>query len=299
MPTSLAEQLSVGQCATLACLLEVSAPKPGNVHRGADFDDAKFDDFVIAAVAIGPAMEHAVSQSVGQTVLQSISATQRCAQTNVNLGMMLLFAPLAAVPRTESLAEGIGRILSQLTAADAEDVFAAIRLAKPGGLGKVEKSDVADKAPTNLLDAMQLAAGRDLVARQYVTGFETVFRFAVPWILDGVHHGWPLSDSIVRAHVRLMATEPDSLISRKCGSETAIQAACMAQAVLDAGVPGDEDYHAALADLDFWLRSDGRRRNPGTTADLVAAGLFVLLREGRLPNPRTDGTTATDGTKGT
>ena len=36
----------------------------------------------------------------------------------------------------------------------------------------------------------------------------------------------------------------------------------------------------ALADFDFWLRSDGHRRNPGTTADLIAAALFAGLRDG-------------------
>ena len=49
-----------------------------------------------------------------------------------------------------------------------------------------------------------------------------------------------------------------------------------------AGLPGDDAYRSAVADFDFWLRADGHRRNPGTTADLIAAGLFVLLREGRL-----------------
>jgi len=40
-----------------------------------------------------------------------------------------------------------------------------------------------------------------------------------------------------------------------------------------------------LADFDFWLRSDGHRRNPGTTADLIAAALFVLLRDGLIDPP--------------
>ena len=66
------ESLSIGQCATLACLLEVTAPKPGNVHRGADFEDVTFVDFVASAVAIGPAMEHAVRSGVGAAVLDAV-----------------------------------------------------------------------------------------------------------------------------------------------------------------------------------------------------------------------------------
>jgi triphosphoribosyl-dephospho-CoA synthase len=82
-----------------------------------------------------------------------------------------------------------------------------------------------------------------------------------------------------------MATFPDSLIARKCGPAIAQQAADRATAVLALGEPDAADYEAGMADLDFWLRTDGHRRNPGTTADLVAAGLFVLLREGRIDWP--------------
>ena len=65
--------LTTGQCATLACLLEVTAPKPGNVHRGADFEDTSLNDFVASAVALGPVME--LAERVGATVLQAVRAT--------------------------------------------------------------------------------------------------------------------------------------------------------------------------------------------------------------------------------
>ena len=92
-------------------------------------------------------------------------------------------------------------------------------------------------------------------------------------------------DAIVHVHLQLMREFPDSLIGRKCGAAVAQRSAKLAAVALDAGLPGSEAYHEALADLDFWLRSDGHRRNPGTTADLVAAGLFVLLREGIMNEP--------------
>jgi triphosphoribosyl-dephospho-CoA synthase len=79
-----------------------------------------------------------------------------------------------------------------------------------------------------------------------------------------------------------MSAFPDSLIARKCGAETAEHSAAWAGRVLDSGRPESEAYQEQLADLDFWLRTDGHRRNPGTTADLIAAGLFVALRDGLL-----------------
>src|SRR3954464_594220 len=91
----LTSPLSIGQCATLACLLEATAPKVGNVHRGADFEDLTFTDFAVSAVAIGPAMEGAAATGVGRAVLDAVTATRSLLNTNTNLGMALLFAPLA------------------------------------------------------------------------------------------------------------------------------------------------------------------------------------------------------------
>lgn len=277
-----AMSLSIGQCATLACLLEVAAPKVGNVHRGADFEDLSLEDFLVAAVAIAPAMEAASRQPLGDTVLQAIQASRSVLSTNVNLGMVLLIAPLATVDRPRALNEGIREVLAGLSAADARQVYAAIRLAEPGGMGKVDQYDLEASPPADLMAAMRSAAERDLVARQYAHGFSDVLERALPWLVQGVEQGWTISQAIVRAHLQVMAQQPDTLISRKCGMETAQRAAAMAADALAAGVPGDEDYQAALAELDFWLRADGHRRNPGASADLIAAALFAGLRDGKL-----------------
>lgn len=277
-----ASELSIGQCATLACLLEVSAPKPGNVHRSADFEDATFIDFVASAVAIAPALESAPHHGVGRAVREAIEATQALVRTNTNLGTVLLLAPLAAVPRPQPLASGVRDVLARLTPDDSVDIYAAIRLVHPGGLGQVDSMDVAGPAPRDLLSAMQAARDRDLVARQYVTGFATIFDHVVPLLLAGRGDQWSLSDTIVHTQLRLLSRFGDSLIARKCGAAMSQQVATRAAHVLASGVPGDATYEQALADLDFWLRSDHHRRNPGTTADLIAAGLFVALRDGRL-----------------
>jgi triphosphoribosyl-dephospho-CoA synthase len=277
--------ISPGQCATLACLLEATAPKVGNVHRGADFEGLHFADFLASAVAIGPAMERASETGVGRAVLDAITATRAVVDTNTNLGMVLLIAPLAAVPRDQKLFDGIATVLQKLTPQDSELVYEAIRLAKPGGMGETKDMDVAGAAPPSLLTAMEHAQDRDLVARQYCDNFALVLSEILPSLLRGQERGWLLSDNIIREHVRLISEYPDSLIVRKCGSEIATRASAYAAQVLQAGEPDDENYHAALSDFDFWLRADGNRRNPGTTADLIAAALFAGLREAVLKPP--------------
>jgi triphosphoribosyl-dephospho-CoA synthase len=279
------QNLTTGQCATLACLLEVTAPKVGNVHRGADFEGLTFADFVASAVAIGPAMEQAAETGVGRAVLSAVQATRQLVDTNTNLGMVLLIAPLACISRNEPLQTGIANVLLNLTAEDSALVYEAIRHAQPGGMGETKEMDVAGAAPSSLLAAMKAAEERDLVARQYTTNFALVLNEILPNLVHGQQRGWSLLDNIIREHVRLISAYPDSLIARKCGSEMATQASAYAAQVLAAGEVDDENYHAALSDFDFWLRADGHRRNPGTTADLLAAGLFAGLREGLLSPP--------------
>lgn len=277
--------LDVGPCATLACLLEVTAPKPGNVHRGADFAETTLNDHVAGAVAIGPAMENAGSRGVGPAVLDAIRATRKVTRSNTNLGTVLLLAPLAAAAKDEDWPVGVSRVVSRLTPEDAASVYEAIRLAEPGGLGETADMDVAGEPPQDVLTAMAAAAERDLVARQYINHFEQVLQEVTPAIAAGVEAGFTLPLAVVHVQMQLMSRFPDSLIARKCGRETAEHSAALARAVLQSGTPGKNSYHEALADLDFWLRSDGHRRNPGTTADLIAAGLFVGLCDGRIAPP--------------
>lgn len=277
---------TLGACATLACVWEATAPKPGNVYRGADFEDLTYVDFLTSAAIVGPVLNDSKDRGVGHTVLESVKRTRAAVATNTNLGMMLLIAPLAAVAADSSLAEGINKVLDVLDQADADRVFEAIRVAQPGGLGKVDEADVNDtNAPAiSLVDAMQLAAERDLVARQYTNGFAQVFEVArnIEQLLDGE---LPLSDAIVSAFLRLLSKHPDSLIARKCGNEVANEISTQASDVLSCGKPGQAAYENALQDFDFSLRTNGHKRNPGTSADLIAAALFVLLREDRIRWP--------------
>jgi triphosphoribosyl-dephospho-CoA synthase len=273
-----------GAAATLACIYEATAPKPGNVHPGAAFDDTTtYSHFVRSAVIVGPILEQSCL-GIGKTVLGAVSATREAVGTNTNLGALLLIAPLAAVPMKESLRDGIAHVLSSLTREDAQLEYQAIRLSRAGSLGSVERADVRAEPPPeiSLVDAMQLAADRDLVARQYTNEFEDVFSGAAYRISSALAHSDSLSEAIVHAHVAQMAASPDSLIARKCGTAIADESRRRAADVLAAGRPGDESYGKALLKFDAWLRADGHRRNPGTSADFIAAGLFVLLREGQL-----------------
>src|ERR671935_233554 len=63
---------SVAGAAQLACVLEVSAEKPGNIPPSHDFHDTSYDDMLRSAIAIGPELARAGKRGVGETVLAAV-----------------------------------------------------------------------------------------------------------------------------------------------------------------------------------------------------------------------------------
>lgn len=272
----------IPECIQVACLLEATARKAGNVHPDAAFDDLHYDDFVNAARIIAPLLAESRRVSVGQAILAAVSATNSCTRSNANLGIVLLIAPLASVQESISLDEGVSDVLNRLTVDDASLVYQAIRLARPGGLGEAAEEDVTNEPQVTLKAAMELAADRDLIARQYAEDYRDILGVAVPILVETWNASPAWEQAVLNLQLELLARFPDSLIARKCGSTTAADASRRAKSVLSQS--SDKERQNAYRQFDLWLRADRNRRNPGTTADLIAATLFVALRE-RLIDP--------------
>ena len=138
----------LSECVRLACLWEAESRKIGNVHPGARFAKTTIEDFRRSAEAIAPIFADAATRPVGVTIRRAVEATQAAVGQNTNLGIILLLAPLAAVPRDVPLREGIKTL--RTTVEDARDVYAAIRLANPGGLNDAAEQDVHDEPTVTL-----------------------------------------------------------------------------------------------------------------------------------------------------
>jgi len=280
--------IALQTCIETACLLEVTAPKPGNVHPSAAFADLTYADFVKSTSIVAPILSTAEHQGVAACILQAAQACQAQLGRNAQMGIILLLAPLAAVPERTSLAQGIAAVLDSLTITDSERVYEALSLVKPGGMGRVDQQDIRERPTLPLGEIMQLAANRDTIAGEYSSGFSIVLTSGVPLLKSFRELGQCWNEAIVRLHLTLMSQHPDTLIARKLGSRVAQQAATRAQAVLDSGWPHHPDSLAAIDAFDAWLREDGHNRNPGTTADLVCASLFAGLRDGHFGVPHND-----------
>lgn len=269
-----------------ACVWEATSRKVGNVHQYADFVGTSYLDFVLSAGAIMGVLGNAAQiQQIGVTINSAVKETRERVGNNTNLGIVILLAPLTSTWEATNLPSGradLSRLLAKLTVADARYVYEAIRLAKPGGLGDAAEQDVRDEPTVTLLEAMRLAADRDMVARQYANNFADVFDFGVPAFLGAYAQFGCVEAAIIDSQLRWLAAYPDSLIARKNGIAVAEDVQKRAANVLSLGGIATPEGRAAGVALDKHLRSDGNRLNPGTTADLITACLFVALRENKV-----------------
>ncbi|MDN5927145.1 MAG: triphosphoribosyl-dephospho-CoA synthase [Hyphomicrobiales bacterium] len=258
-----------------ACRLEIEALKPGNVHVFADGHRMSADQFLeSASVSAGPLTDPGLP--VGRRILEAIRATRNAVGTNTNLGIVLLAAPLirAAGAPGPDLRANLAAVLDSLGMDDAASVFEAIALASPGGLGSAG-NDVREKPKIGLLDAMREAAGRDMIARQYVTGFADIFETGLVTYENALAQGeggmWPT----IAAYMAFLAGFPDSHVARKHGMEIASEVRKEAAGLRAALLSKKDEAERLELLMGFDRRLKAHAVNPGTSADLTVACLLV------------------------
>lgn len=259
-----------------ACRAELAALKPGNVHVHAGGHGMEVAQFEASAVASAPFIA-AAGVGVGARILGAVEASFAAAGCNTNLGILLLCAPLAAaaeMPGHATLRDRLRVVLNGFDDSDAASVFAAIRLANPGGLGAVPEQDVAAAPTVGLFEAMALGAARDRIAAAYVTDYADIFEFGVNVLASAMAHTDDLRLAVTTLHMAYLAYFPDSHITRKQGAEMAERVRGQAYALAPAWQPvAQRNTLPKLLEFDAELKR--RNVNPGTTADLVVGTLFA------------------------
>jgi triphosphoribosyl-dephospho-CoA synthase len=266
----------IGEAFESACLAELAALKPGNVHAFADGHQLTRDQFVRSADAATAPLA-ARGARVGRRILDAVAATHLAVGTNTNLGIILLCAPLAAAAETDraDLRSALAAVLDELDTADADLAFRAIVRASPAGLGRVPENDVNAPARVTLRDAMADAAHRDRVARQYVTAYADIFEHGLSRRAAAAARGWAEEWAISAVYLGFLADVPDSHIVRKYGIEAAENVRQTA-GEFHARLQSAWDPSRLTDDLLAWdaaLKADGI--NPGTSADLTVATVFA------------------------
>ncbi len=272
-----------------ACCDELEAPKPGNVHSFASGRKPVELFRRSAAAAARPlAAPHA---RVGARILGAVEATAAAVGTNTNLGIILLCAPLAAAAEAASCdwRSEVARVLDGLDTEDADLAFRAIVRAAPGGLGRAERHDVRAPAAVTLREAMAEAAGRDRIARQYVTGFEDVLGCGEPALAAARRRWLEPKWATLAVFLQFLSAFDDSHVAREHGTAVAEELRPAAAAFM-ARLAAAQDPDELVPDLLAWDRALKERSiNPGTSADLTVATLFMDRLRNILPSARNNG----------
>jgi triphosphoribosyl-dephospho-CoA synthase len=306
----------VSSCLQLAILLEVSAyPMPGNVHRTVDFQDTKYEHYLASAVAVAPHFKRAAKQGIlaftkkispndigtGKIIknsIKSIDAWQHGG--NTLLGAVILLSPIAVASgmtftqgsfSVTKLKENITTVVEASTSADAVDVYDAIQIAKPEGLGKAPKLDVTDpdskkkilEENVTLFEVFRIASKYDSIAAEWVNNYPITFELGYPFFVQKLRETGNVNIATVHTFLKILSEIPDTFIARKVGSPKAKEVSAQAKQVLETGDLTTSKGRQILWKFDEELRDSEHKLNPGTTADIVTAVLAISILNGFRP----------------
>lgn len=279
----------IAKIAQIASALEVSGyPKPGNVHRIRDYDDMVFEDFVISGIVIGDSIREACTDvdvenpELGKYILQAVSETDRWIKNNTNLGIVMMTTPIAvaaAISKSfDDIRKNIKILMANTSVDDACDLYDAINIADAGGMGDQDEYDVAsDSAKQELrqnnqtmYDVLKISAPWDMLAREMTSDMPAVFEIGYP-TYHKLREEKTQNEACVLTFLTILSQVPDTLISRKYGSDEALKISMMTRDLLN--LKDSEDFMDKVSEFDEFLYKN--KYNPGTTADLTAASIFV------------------------
>lgn len=294
---------NIAQLGEIATLLEVSAyPKPGNVHRTQDFDDMKYEDFLISGSVLRESLEIVAYNAsrhypnlldkiqIGDAVLQSIKTTNNLVHTNTNLGISMLLIPisagLGALENEETiynLPKMVDIIMKNTRPEDAVALTKAIRLADAGGIeDKTTEYDVNNentieeiiKNNINVYDLFKISEKYDKISYELINGLPVISEIGYPTYCK-YEEEFSKNDVTLEVYLKLLSEVPDTLITRKYGENISQKISKRAKNILKDTQIATEERYKELKKFDEYLIN--KKYNPGTTADFTAASLFVGL----------------------
>ncbi len=273
----------IARCAQLAMILEASAnPKPGNIDRDHDYKDTRYEHFLASAVGAYSVFEQAAKSKngVGALICAAVEESTKWQRGgNTHFGAFTLLIPLImSAGASKSIAElkqNAVQLTKNTTVKDAMDFYRAFSSVKvklkPVDFLDVNSPDslrIIEERNLTLYEIMKLTCERDIIAEEWCKGFPRSFNGSL--LLSKKIAESNINDSIVYVFLRMLSEVPDTFVEIKFSKEKSIWVSQMAGIVLK-----DKEQ---IKKLDEQLISEGI--NPGSTADIMAASLFISLLGG-------------------
>jgi triphosphoribosyl-dephospho-CoA synthase len=304
----------ISRCLELAILLEVSAyPKPGNVHRIADFPETRYEHFLASAVAVSPSFKKAAEKGirvsegritpsevrVGYMIKDAVDRMKGSQSGgNTLLGAIIILTPIATAAgmitnqwSLPKLRKNIKVIVESTTPEDAVVVYDAISVVNPGGLGKSPKLDVTDpdskkkilEEQVTLFETFKIASSYDSITSEWVNNYPITFDLGYPYFTRQLEETGDINTATVHTFLKILSEVPDTFISRKVGQAKAESISSEAGRILEEGGLTTASGKKLLQKLDIELRDPAHDLSPGTTADITEAVLALNNLNGYKP----------------
>ncbi|MHA1661330.1 MAG: triphosphoribosyl-dephospho-CoA synthase [Promethearchaeota archaeon] len=299
------------RCIILASLLEIAGwPKPGNIHRTKNFENTRFEHFLAGIAAIQPIFrrfcekiyDHEINSEIDYSFVKLGYFYKKAVKKmmkwqkggNILLGHILLLAPLAAaasiclklnITNFRNFVFNLKKVIDNSTVNDTIQLYEAIRLCNPGGLGKIDKYDINNENSKEeiqtdkitLKKIFELSKEYDIISQEYSTGFNIIFNEGLPYFNKIFDQTNDINTTTVNTFLKILSEHPDTLIIRKSGLEAAEMVSNKASEILKNGGISSENGLTLCQELDSALHEQEGKLNPGTTADLVAGVIFCAL----------------------
>ena len=277
----------VMKASQIACCLEVSSFKPGNVHRNREYDDIKYHHFLSSGIAFGNIIYEASqdNKDIGKYIKLAVIESKKWSPTNANLGIIMLHIPIGmSSGKIDEFNENVLKkeiifTTKNTTVNDAINVYDAIEIAMPNINPPKEgpdaqkndaKQELIEKNLT-LYDVFKISSTWDSISKEWAEGFNISFKGYK--LLNEYYDEYNnINLATTKTFLSILSEHPDTLIARKKDLDTSKMVSEMAKDILDNGFKKED-----IEEFDKFLSKEGNKLNPGTTADLVASSLMIFL----------------------
>lgn len=290
----------IAQYAQLAMVLEVCAtPKPGNVDRDHNYPDTHFEHFIASAVSVYPVLKEASKNrdGIGKYIHKAVVESAKWQSGgNTHFGAFILLIPLVmAAGKLSCRIDGTPGIFPDLraqlhelvrntTVDDSVELYQAFEaagvkvkhvndldLADPYSIGKIKSKQIT------LFQLMEIASSRDMIAREWIWDYRLTFTCAESILKK--YETLKINDVVVWTFLETLSENPDSFIETKFDRTLAQEVSAEAKKIVESiNNSGFENTKYIIYRFDEQLIR--AQINPGSTADIIIAGLFTAMLGG-------------------
>ena len=256
------------------CSEELEALKPGNLNPFSGLHGMSKLKFKYAAKI---SSEYLISKkfSLGEGIYLSVKKCKAGLNSNYNLGIILLCAPVLklCLRETKGLKNQLKKILRTITKKDGDLIIKSISHIKPAGINNYEGQGNVLNLKQNLsfTEIMRIGSSWDRISKCYIDNYIEILEFGLPFF-QSLCQKIPRIKAIELLFLNYLARDNDSHIQRKFGENKA-RMISKKSVFVKKQLNYYKNNDSKLKKIDRYLKKF--HYNPGTCADLTVTTLLM------------------------